>query len=684
MNTMKLNRIFHSGMLIIAVSIASFSPWTITNTFALAHSPGSWQGRRMGSSRRAPAALPPGTTLLPATLVHLIDTSNAAWDPSSPDPSGLDYWPLTNSLLIVDSEVDEMPNYFVGINVYQSTTSGALVSTCSTASYLLEPTGVGINPNNNHIFISTDTNDRIFEIALGVDGVYCTADDVITTTNVFTLYGINDAEDVAYGDNTIFISGGVDGEVYEVPLGADGVLGGGDDGALSQFDTAGLGFHDLEGIEFNEDDQTLFIVSTQGDENYLGEVTTSGTLVRAYDLSFMGTAHNIRSDVSYAPSTQNPGIKNIYIASRGVDNNANPNENDGRVWEIHIDRQAPEVISVTRANPNPTKSISVNFTVIFSENVTGVGVNDFELTTVGVTGASVTKVTGSGNTYTVTANTGSGNGTIRLDVVDKDSIQDGSNNPLGGVGEGNGSYTSGEVYTILKNNGADTTGVFRPSNGALYLKNSNTSGFADVQINYGLGGDYPVVGDWDGNGTVTIGIYRNGSFYLRNSNSIGFADMVFSFGIPGDQPVAGDWDGDGVDTIGVYRPSNGQFLLRNSNTEGAAEISFYLGNVGDVGIAGDWNGDGKDTTGVFRPSNGVIFLKDSNDTGFADYALNYGLPGDQPVMGDWDNDGIDTIGIYRNGTFYLRNENTNGFAEIVFGLGNPGDIPIAGNWDGLP
>jgi regulation of enolase protein 1 (concanavalin A-like superfamily) len=240
-------------------------------------------------------------------------------------------------------------------------------------------------------------------------------------------------------------------------------------------------------------------------------------------------------------------------------------------------------------------------------------------------------------------------------------------------------------YTPTFNNAAlcaVTVGVFRPSNGLLYLKNSNTTGFADIAINYGLGGDYPVVGDWDGNGTVTIGIYRNGSFYLRNSNTIGFADMVFPFGAPGDQPIAGDWDGDGVDTIGIYR--NGTFYLRNSNSAGAPEMSFALGIPGDVGIAGDWEGDGKDTTGVFRPSNGAIYLKNFNTTGIADIQINYGLPGDRPVTGDWNNDGIDTIGIYRNGNFYLRNANTIGFADLVFALGIPGDMPIAGNWDGLP
>lgn len=232
--------------------------------------------------------------------------------------------------------------------------------------------------------------------------------------------------------------------------------------------------------------------------------------------------------------------------------------------------------------------------------------------------------------------------------------------------------------------GPDTTGVFRPSNGALYLKNKNETGFADVQINYGLGGDFPVVGDWDGDGDVTIGIYRGGQFYLRNRNTIGFADIVFPFGTPGDQPIAGDWNGDGVDTVGVYRSATGQFFLRNSNTPGSPDLAFALGIPGDIGIAGDWNGDDIVTTGVFRPSNGALFLKNTNTTGFAEIQINYGLPGDFPVVGDWDGNGTTTIGVYRNAQFFIRNSNTIGFADKVFALGVPGDVPIAGNWDGVP
>ena len=91
--------------------------------------------------------------------------------------------------------------------------------------------------------------------------------------------------------------------------------------------------------------------------------------------------------------------------------------------------------------------------------------------------------------------------------------------------------------------GLDTTVVFRPRNGVIFLKNTNDTGFADIALNYGLPGDQPVVGDWDDNGAATIGIYRNGSFYLRNSNTNGFAEIVFGLGNPSDMPIAGDWHG---------------------------------------------------------------------------------------------------------------------------------------------
>ena len=89
----------------------------------------------------------------------------------------------------------------------------------------------------------------------------------------------------------------------------------------------------------------------------------------------------------------------------------------------------------------------------------------------------------------------------------------------------------------------DTAGVFRPSNGIIFLKNTNEDGFADIALNYGLPGDQPVTGDWDNDGIDTIGVYRQGQFMLRNENTIGFAELIFGLGNLGDMPIAGNWDG---------------------------------------------------------------------------------------------------------------------------------------------
>ena len=91
--------------------------------------------------------------------------------------------------------------------------------------------------------------------------------------------------------------------------------------------------------------------------------------------------------------------------------------------------------------------------------------------------------------------------------------------------------------------GFDTIGVFRPSNGVVFLNNTNVGGIADIAINYGLPGDKPVVGDWNNDGIDSIGVYRGDTFYLRNSNTAGFADLVATLSEPGDLPVAGNWDG---------------------------------------------------------------------------------------------------------------------------------------------
>src|SRR5207244_562155 len=114
-----------------------------------------------------------------------------------------------------------------------------------------------------------------------------------------------------------------------------------------------------------------------------------------------------------------------------------------------IDKTAPVVSAITRLDATPTNAASVRFAVSFSEAVSGVDAGDFALTTGGTSGASIASLSGSGASYTVTVATGTGDGAIRLDLIDDDSIADAAGNVLGGTGAGNGSVT-GPTYTIDK------------------------------------------------------------------------------------------------------------------------------------------------------------------------------------------------------------------------------------------
>ena len=157
---------------------------------------------------------------------------------------------------------------------------------------------------------------------------------------------------------------------------------------------------------------------------------------------------------NFNPNQETPWGTRIIHGANGI-------ELTSREASVYSGDRNPVVSSIRRGKPNPTSATQVNFTVTFSESVTGVNttgaLSDFTLTTTGVTGASIAGISGSGAARVVTVNTGSGSGTIRLNVVDNGSIKDGTNNSLGGPQTGNGNYTSGETYTITKPTNVDVS-----------------------------------------------------------------------------------------------------------------------------------------------------------------------------------------------------------------------------------
>ncbi|MBT8249513.1 MAG: SGNH/GDSL hydrolase family protein, partial [Acidimicrobiia bacterium] len=181
--------------------------------------------------------------------------------------------------------------------------------------------------------------------------------------------------------------------------------------------------------------------------------------------------------------------------------------------------------------------------------------------------------------------------------------------------------------------GIATVGMFRPSNGFVYLRDTNTFGVADREFYYGLGGDIPLVGDWNHDGCDTLSIYRAGKVFVANQLGTVTAEFSFDFGNPGDRPFAGDFDGDGIDSVGLYRDTSGFAYFRNSLDSGIAEYSFYYGEPSDRILAGDWDGDGDDSVGIFRPADGIFYLSYENQQGAADLEVPFMSGNFMPLSG---------------------------------------------------
>jgi hypothetical protein len=65
----------------------------------------------------------------------------------------------------------------------------------------------------------------------------------------------------------------------------------------------------------------------------------------------------------------------------------------------------------------------------------------------------------------------------------------------------------------------------------------------DITSNLGSFNDFPVAGDFDGNGTDSIGLWTPSTqtFFLTNDNFT--VTNTITFGASNDRPIVGDWDG---------------------------------------------------------------------------------------------------------------------------------------------
>jgi hypothetical protein len=241
-----------------------------------------------------------------------------------------------------------------------------------------------------------------------------------------------------------------------------------------------------------------------------------------------------------------------------------------------------------------------------------------------------------------------------------------------------------------------------------------TDGLVKAKL-FGVAGDIPVAGDWNGTGTITIGVYRpsTGQWILDLNNNGSFdgiflGDGIFTYGQPPtatvtDLPVVGDWNGDGRTKFGIYRcdttAGSCKFILDvlGRKTFDNTSAVYTFGLPGDVPVANNWNGTtNQDAIGVFRltPISGFALLQgqwivDSNANGTFDSGditpFFYGQAGDIPVVGNWGNQipQRKRVGIFRPsplGAWVLDVNGNNAYdvADPVFFFGQTGDVPVVG------
>jgi hypothetical protein len=305
-------------------------------------------------------------------LIQTIDTSE--FDPPSPDPAGLVYLSHIDRILISDSEVNEY-NYFANANLFEITRDwqpGDPISTGDTTSFSDEPTGVAFNPNNGHYYFSDDTVKQVYDYDPGAD----------TFTSFEPTF--SDPEGIAFGTigglDYLFVAHGGSAEVAQYTL--TGSL-------VSNFDVEQYGITDPEGVEFNPESGTLFVIDSAGIGEII-ETTIRGTLIRTIDISAASAVKP--AGITFAPGSLDPSIMNIYIVDRNSDG-ASPI--DGRMYELSlqcggIDQDisvTPSSLDYGNALIGTSSALTVTIQNVGGEdlNVTGISLgtgssSEFEIT----------------------------------------------------------------------------------------------------------------------------------------------------------------------------------------------------------------------------------------------------------------------------------------------------------------
>ena len=186
-------------------------------------------------------------------------------------------------------------------------------------------------------------------------------------------------------------------------------------------------------ISVQSDSATVYTLNASTIGGYtLGSLSKSDstTYTAQFTIASGGTDYASGADIPTNVTLADGGLTNTW-------NTAISQANDP------IDANRPTVTSIDRADSDPTNNNSIDFTVTFSEAVSGIETGDFVLATSGTSGSINSVSAASGTVITVTVDTVAGDGTLGLNFdYDADgSVLDGAGNPAA-------ADFTGQLYTI--------------------------------------------------------------------------------------------------------------------------------------------------------------------------------------------------------------------------------------------
>jgi hypothetical protein len=271
----------------------------------------------------------------------LVNHRNTAWSTPSTDPTGLTYNAKAKRLLISDSEVDETP-LWKGKNLFLATKAGALKATRRLTKATVEPEGISWYPRAKSLFAVDDDKNAIFRFGPGRDGKIGTRDDKVRKVVDTPRFGSKDAEGVTWharrGKVDMLIwADARDTKIYELKRGRDHRFGTKDDVMKRHFAASSFGrrFNDPAGVYFDRKTGHLFTVSSK--THFVLETTLTGQFVQWIKMPFCRDDPDCRgfTDLVFAPGTDG-STRRLYLTDKGVDNDVDPNENDGKLYEVEL------------------------------------------------------------------------------------------------------------------------------------------------------------------------------------------------------------------------------------------------------------------------------------------------------------------------------------------------------------